>query len=121
MVALSLDEEDEFLDVVHNLSRLSHENISKLIGYSLEQGEHILVYDYSKNGSLDDVLFSSNEQHEALSWKARVMIALGVARALEYVFSQHDLNFSKCIILHFFIWHVPRKRNPLCTHSTFHF
>jgi len=87
MVALSVYEEEEFVDIVWNLSRLSHPNISKLFGYSVEQGEHILVYEYAKNGSLDDVLFSSNDLHNALSWKARVRIALSVAYALEYVFS----------------------------------
>lgn len=93
MVALTVYEENNFLDVVQNLVRLSHTNISKLLGYSVDQGEHILVYDYAKNGSLDDLLFSSSGTHNALSWKARVTIALGVAHALEYVFNLSFFHF----------------------------
>ncbi|KAG1326782.1 putative protein STRUBBELIG-RECEPTOR FAMILY 8 [Cocos nucifera] len=85
LVALAVYEEDEFLDVVWNMSRLRHPNIAKLLGYSVEHGEHVLVYEYASGGSLHDVLFSANNTHKALSWKARVRIALGVAHALEYM------------------------------------
>ncbi|XP_029118668.1 protein STRUBBELIG-RECEPTOR FAMILY 8 [Elaeis guineensis] len=85
LVALAVYEEDEFLDVVWNMSRLRHRNIAKLLGYSVEHGEHVLVYEYACSGSLHDVLFSANNMHKALSWKARVRIALGVAHALEYM------------------------------------
>lgn len=84
LVALAIYEEDEFLDVVWNMSRLRHPNIAKLLGYSVEHGEHVLVYEYASGGSLHDILFSAGNMHKALSWKARVRIALGVAHALEY-------------------------------------
>ncbi|XP_017697815.2 protein STRUBBELIG-RECEPTOR FAMILY 2-like, partial [Phoenix dactylifera] len=85
LVALAVYEEDEFLDAVWNMSRLRHPNIAKLLGYSVDHGEHVLVYEYAGGGSLHDVLFSANKTHKALSWKARVRIALGVAHALEYM------------------------------------
>ncbi|XP_020265269.1 protein STRUBBELIG-RECEPTOR FAMILY 2-like isoform X2 [Asparagus officinalis] len=85
MVALAAHEEEEFQNVLWNLFCLRHQNINTLFGYSVEQGEHILVYDYARNGSLDGFLFSANDKHRALSWKARVAIALDVARALEFM------------------------------------
>lgn len=83
MVDLSLSEEDELLDVLWNMSRLKHPNISTLLGYSVEFGHYALVYEYAENGSLDDILFSTATRSRALSWKARMKIALGVAYALE--------------------------------------
>ncbi|KAJ1278342.1 hypothetical protein BS78_04G073000 [Paspalum vaginatum] len=60
MVDLSLAEQDEFMDVLWNISRLKHPNICALVGYSATRSR-------------------------ALSWKARMKIALGVAYALEYM------------------------------------
>lgn len=87
LVTLAVYEEDEFLDVVWNMSRLRHPNITNLLAYTVEHGEHILLYEYYHGGSLHDVLFSANNMHKALSWKARVRIALGIAHALEYMHS----------------------------------
>ncbi|OAY66271.1 Protein STRUBBELIG-RECEPTOR FAMILY 8 [Ananas comosus] len=85
MIELTLYEEDEFLDVIWSISRLKHRHISTLLGYCVEQGQHVLVYEYAKNGSLDDVLFSPISKCKDLSWKARLRIALGVAYALEFM------------------------------------
>lgn len=102
MIELTLNEEDEFLDVIWSISRLKHRHISTLLGYCVEQGQHVLVYEYAKNGSLDDVLFSPVSKCKDLSWKARLRIALGVAYALEYVqiflsFQGSFLNFRTFI------------------------
>ncbi|XP_073002647.1 protein STRUBBELIG-RECEPTOR FAMILY 8-like isoform X1 [Typha latifolia] len=85
MGELALYKEEEFLDVIWNMSCLKHPNISILLGYCVDQGEHIIVYEYAKGGSLDDLLFPTSGKFKALSWKARVRIALGVAYALEYI------------------------------------
>lgn len=81
MVALSFNEEEQFMDVIWTASRLRHPNIVTLIGYCTEHGQHLLVYEYVRNLSLDDALHC--EAYKPLSWCLRLHIALGVARALE--------------------------------------
>ncbi|KAI3895127.1 hypothetical protein MKX03_010994 [Papaver bracteatum] len=62
-----------FLEIVLNISRLHHPN----------HGQHLLIYDFYKNGSLHDFLHLSDEYSKPLTWSSRVTIALGTARALE--------------------------------------
>ncbi|XP_027185841.1 protein STRUBBELIG-RECEPTOR FAMILY 8 [Coffea eugenioides] len=83
--ALSLQEEDNFLEAVSNMSRLRHPNIVQLAGYCAEHGQRLLVYDYIGNGSLHDMLHFADERSKMLTWNARVKVALGTARALEYL------------------------------------
>ncbi|RWR77542.1 protein STRUBBELIG-RECEPTOR FAMILY 8-like protein [Cinnamomum micranthum f. kanehirae] len=83
--AVSLQEEDNFLEAVSNMARLRHPNIATLQGYCAEHGQHLLVYEYITNGTLHDMLHFSDDSSKALTWNARVKIALGTARALEYL------------------------------------
>ncbi|XP_008649052.1 protein STRUBBELIG-RECEPTOR FAMILY 8 isoform X4 [Zea mays] len=81
--------EDAFLELVSNVSRLRHPNIVPLTGYCVEHGQRLLVYEYVGNGTLRDVLqhcLSDDEgASKKLTWNTRVRIALGTARALEYL------------------------------------
>ena len=83
--ALSLQEEDNFLEAVSNMSRLRHPNIVTLAGYCVEHGQRLLVYEHIGNGSLHEMLHFSEDGSKTLAWNARVRVALGTARALEYV------------------------------------
>ncbi|KAF9608011.1 hypothetical protein IFM89_004892, partial [Coptis chinensis] len=83
--AISLQEEDNFLEAVSNMSRLRHSNIITLVGYCAEHGQRLLVYDYIGIGTLHDLLHFPNDSNNILSWNARVKVALGTARALEYL------------------------------------
>nr|CAD1839467.1 unnamed protein product [Ananas comosus var. bracteatus] len=83
--ALSLQEEDNFLEVVSNISRLRHQNIVSLVGYCVEHGQRLLIYDYTGNGTLHDMLHFGDDGSKNLTWNTRVKIALGTARALEYL------------------------------------
>ncbi|CAI9086835.1 OLC1v1020754C1 [Oldenlandia corymbosa var. corymbosa] len=83
--AVSLQEEDNFLEAVSNMSRLRHPNVVQLAGYCAEHGQRLLVYDYIGNGSLHDMLHFADERSKLLTWNARVRVALGTARALEYL------------------------------------
>lgn len=83
--ALSLQEEDNFVEAVSNMSRLRHPNIVSLAGYCAEHGQRLLVYDYIANGSLQDLLHFADDRSKTLTWNARVRVALGTARALEYL------------------------------------
>lgn len=83
--ALSLQEEDNFLEAISSMSHLRHPNIVTLAGYCAEHGQRLLVYEYIGNGSLHDMLHFSDDGSKMLSWNARVRVALGTARALEYL------------------------------------
>ncbi|MBA0662638.1 hypothetical protein Goklo_006726 [Gossypium klotzschianum] len=76
---------DDFIEVVSNISELHHTNVTKLVGYCSEHGQRLLVYEFHKNGSLHEFLHLSDEYSKPLIWNSRVKIALGTARALEYL------------------------------------
>ncbi|KAJ4880865.1 Protein STRUBBELIG-RECEPTOR FAMILY 8 [Raphanus sativus] len=83
--ALSLQEEDNFLEAVSNMARLRHPNIVPLAGYCTEHGQRLLVYEYVGHGNLDDMLHLNDDRSMKLTWNARVKVALGTAKALEYL------------------------------------
>ncbi|PIN11219.1 Serine/threonine protein kinase [Handroanthus impetiginosus] len=83
--AVSLQEEDNFLEAISNMARLRHPNIVALAGYCAEHGQRLLVHDYIGSGSLHDMLHFADERSKMLTWNARVRVALGTARALEYL------------------------------------
>ncbi|KAK7345126.1 hypothetical protein VNO77_15587 [Canavalia gladiata] len=85
MAGMCFSEEEKFLDAVCTASRLKHPIIVALKGYCLEHGQHLLVYDYVRNLTLDDALHST--AYKPLSWGIRLRIALGVAQALDYLHS----------------------------------
>eukprot|EP00246_Nothoceros_aenigmaticus_P009128 TRINITY_DN24456_c0_g1_i1.p1 TRINITY_DN24456_c0_g1~~TRINITY_DN24456_c0_g1_i1.p1 ORF type:complete len:763 (-),score=140.24 TRINITY_DN24456_c0_g1_i1:356-2644(-) len=77
--------EEDFLSIVASISRLRHSNITELVGYCAEHGQRLLVYEYVSKGTLNETLHSVEENTKRLSWNQRVKIALGAARALEYL------------------------------------
>ncbi|KAF3678524.1 Protein STRUBBELIG-RECEPTOR FAMILY 1 [Capsicum annuum] len=77
--------DDEFLDLVNNIDRICHANVAELMGYCAEHGQRLLVYEYCSNGTLQDALHSDDEFKKQLLWNTRVRMALGAARALEYL------------------------------------
>ncbi|TYG48944.1 hypothetical protein ES288_D10G055700v1 [Gossypium darwinii] len=83
--ALPSNMSDNFMEMVSNISQLHHTNVTELVGYCSEHGQHLLVYEFHKNGSLYDFLHISDEYSKPLIWNTRVKIALGTARALEYL------------------------------------
>ncbi|KAJ4882058.1 Protein STRUBBELIG-RECEPTOR FAMILY 6 [Raphanus sativus] len=76
---------DDFTEIVSKIAVLDHPNVTKLVGYCAEHGQHLLVYEFHSKGSLHDLLHLSEEESKALVWNSRVKIALGTARALEYL------------------------------------
>ena len=81
--SISIVHEKDFLEIIAGVSRLRHANISELVGYCVQLGHHILVYDYINNGTLHEALHLGEEKSIRLSWNLRMKIALGAARALE--------------------------------------
>ncbi|XP_072973124.1 protein STRUBBELIG-RECEPTOR FAMILY 6-like isoform X1 [Typha angustifolia] len=83
--ALANQSLEDFIELVSSISQLQHPNLTELVGYCTEHGQHMLVYQYHKNGSLHDLLHLTDEFSKPLTWSIRVKIALGTARALEYL------------------------------------
>ncbi|CAN6575331.1 unnamed protein product [Malus baccata var. baccata] len=79
----------EFRVEVQLLCRLRHPNLISLIGLCQENGEFINVYGYMPNGKLSDYLFHpsniKNKDAFPLTWKQRLKICIGVARAIHYL------------------------------------
>jgi len=81
-----VQDKQEFLGAVFTMAHLQHANITKLVGYCVEDGQRLLVYQYINRGTLNDALHTSEEAAKRISWNMRIKIALGAARALEYGF-----------------------------------
>ncbi|KAL0665434.1 hypothetical protein Bca4012_102272 [Brassica carinata] len=71
--------------IVMGVSKIRHQNIAELVGYCSEQGHNMLVYECFRNGSLHEFLHLSDCFSKPLTWNTRVRIALGTARAVEYL------------------------------------
>lgn len=104
--AVSLQEEDSFLEAISNMSRLRHPNVVALSGYCVEHGQRLLVHDYIGNGSLHDMLHFADERSKMLTWNARVRVALGTARALEYVISNCLVSLPESNLGLFFFFFI---------------
>ncbi|KAL3511524.1 hypothetical protein ACH5RR_024241 [Cinchona calisaya] len=83
----------DFAEIISNVSALHHPNIAELVGYCSEQGQNMIVYEYFRNGSLHEFLHLSDDFSKPLTWNTRVRIALGTARALEYL---HEVCSPTC-------------------------
>ncbi|KAK4769900.1 hypothetical protein SAY87_030432 [Trapa incisa] len=83
--ASSQQKDVEFLELVNKLDSIRHANVVELMGYCTEHGQRLLIYEYCSNGTLQDVLHSDDELRRKFSWNTRIRMALGAARALEYL------------------------------------
>ncbi|KAG6419070.1 hypothetical protein SASPL_121279 [Salvia splendens] len=77
---------------------------SSSLGYCLEHGERLLVYNYCGNGTLDEALNLDDEINKKLSWNTRMILALQAAKALEYLHETHQppimhRTFKSCNLL----------------------
>jgi len=88
-------EGEEFVNEVMSIGRTSHVNIVGLFGFCLEGSKRALIYEYMPNGSLDRYIYSENPK-AVLGWDKLYMIAIGIARGLEYL--HHSCNTR---IVHF--------------------
>ncbi|XP_002964937.2 probable serine/threonine-protein kinase PBL28 [Selaginella moellendorffii] len=75
--------EREFRVEVDLLSRLSHPSLVRLIGYCADRKQRMLVYEFMTQGSLQEHLHGI--VRIKMNWQVRIRIALGSARALEYL------------------------------------
>ncbi|KAH9607161.1 hypothetical protein KSS87_005086, partial [Heliosperma pusillum] len=78
--------EKEFKAEIELLTKLQHRNLIRLLGFCLQNGEALLVYELLTNKSLDCFLID-NKKREELLWPIRFKIIKGIARGLLYL---HD-------------------------------
>ncbi|CAM0952750.1 unnamed protein product [Alopecurus aequalis] len=76
----------EFRTEIELLSRVHHKNVVSLVGYCLDQGEQMLVYEYIPNGTLKESL--TGKSGVRLDWTRRLRVILGVAKGIAYL---HEL------------------------------
>ncbi|KAF4355471.1 probable serine/threonine-protein kinase PBL28 [Cannabis sativa] len=75
----------EFRVEVDILSRLDHPNLVTLVGYCADGKDRFLVYEYMKNGNLQDHLNGIGEAK--MDWPKRLRVAIGAAKGLAYLHS----------------------------------
>eukprot|EP00271_Cylindrocystis_brebissonii_P015566 TRINITY_DN384_c0_g1_i2.p1 TRINITY_DN384_c0_g1~~TRINITY_DN384_c0_g1_i2.p1 ORF type:complete len:919 (+),score=80.65 TRINITY_DN384_c0_g1_i2:1601-4357(+) len=77
----------EFRNEVDLISRVRHKNLVTLVGFCFAEGEQILVYEYVPNGTLRQRLRPNPATNTLppLSFSQRLTIAMGTARALQYL------------------------------------
>jgi len=81
----SVDAIHEFVTEIEIVSSLQHENIVALRGFSFENYNLVLAYDYMLQGSLDKALHGKKDDTDFLIWERRIKIAIDIARALEFL------------------------------------
>ncbi|KAG8061719.1 hypothetical protein GUJ93_ZPchr0003g18051 [Zizania palustris] len=91
----SVDALQEFITEVEIATTLQHDNIVSLRGFSSDNYSLVLVYDYVLQGSLDRALHGKHDNKDILSWEKRNKIAIGIAKALEYL---HHERVNHCVI-----------------------
>ncbi|XVF27797.1 hypothetical protein REPUB_Repub14bG0139900 [Reevesia pubescens] len=83
--------EKEFKNEVLLLAKLQHRNLVRLLGFSMEQKERILIYDFLPNSSLDHFIFRivaiHFESSQAITTKLgeEIQIIEGISKGLLYL------------------------------------
>ncbi|KAJ4712466.1 Receptor-like protein kinase [Melia azedarach] len=75
---------------INTVGQIRHRNLLPLLAHLSRPDCHLLVYEFMKNGSLQDILNDVSQGRIELDWLARHKIALGVAAGLEYLHMNHS-------------------------------
>ncbi|XP_031474741.1 cysteine-rich receptor-like protein kinase 19 [Nymphaea colorata] len=81
----------EFMNEVVLIAKLQHKNLVRLLGYCIDRGEKMLIYEFMPNGSLD-AFFYDPQKRESLDWEKRFNIIVGSARGILYLHQDSRLN-----------------------------
>lgn len=71
-------------------------NLARLLGFGSEWPRQFLVYEFVKDGSLDNFRFTM-EELKSLAWESRFRIALGTARGITYL--HEECRDLLCIVM----------------------
>ncbi|XP_068666974.1 leucine-rich repeat receptor-like serine/threonine/tyrosine-protein kinase SOBIR1 [Aristolochia californica] len=75
---------------IQTVGHIRHRNLLPLLAHIARPGCHFLVYEFMKNGSLQDVLNQVAAGRRELEWTVRHRIACGIAAGLEYLHLHHS-------------------------------
>ncbi|KAH7672439.1 Non-specific serine/threonine protein kinase protein [Dioscorea alata] len=84
----SLQGSKEFFTEIQLLSRVHHRNLVSLVGYCIEEGEQMLVYEFIPNGTLRDHL--AGKSKEPMNFSVRLRVALAAAKGILYLHTEAD-------------------------------
>ncbi|GAU14788.1 hypothetical protein TSUD_50000 [Trifolium subterraneum] len=79
---------EDFINEVASISRTSHVNVVRLLGFCLDGSKKALLYEFMPNGSLEKFIYEEKnplKDDRQLDGKTLYDIAVGVARGLEYL------------------------------------
>lgn len=79
-----------FTNELQNLGNLRHRNLVQLRGWCTEQGEMLVVYDYSATRLLRHPLFHQDHRSGHLQWHHRYNIVKSLASAIRYLHEEWD-------------------------------
>ncbi|XP_019088804.1 PREDICTED: probable LRR receptor-like serine/threonine-protein kinase At5g48740 isoform X1 [Camelina sativa] len=77
---------DSFINEVHILSQVRHQNLVSFEGFCYEPKRQILVYEYLSGGSLADHLYAGpRSKRLSMNWVSRLKVAVDAAKGLDYL------------------------------------
>ncbi|GMH06657.1 hypothetical protein Nepgr_008497 [Nepenthes gracilis] len=85
LVHVSGQGDREFTAEMETIGKIKHRNLVPLLGYCKVREERLLVYEYMKYGSVEDILRDRKKTGIKLNWAARRKIAIGAARGLAFL------------------------------------
>ncbi|KAE8725438.1 Protein BRASSINOSTEROID INSENSITIVE 1 [Hibiscus syriacus] len=85
LIHISGQGDREFTAEMETIGKIKHRNLVPLLGYCKVGEERLLVYEFMKYGSLEDVLHGQKKAGIKLNWAARRKIAIGAARGLAFL------------------------------------
>ncbi|XP_058765620.1 LEAF RUST 10 DISEASE-RESISTANCE LOCUS RECEPTOR-LIKE PROTEIN KINASE-like 2.1 isoform X2 [Vicia villosa] len=84
----SKGEGEDFINEVASISRTSHVNVVRLLGFCLDGSKKALIYEFMPNGSLEKFIYEDKnpvQDDHQLDCNTLYHIVVGVARGLEYL------------------------------------